>query len=187
MYYDLWDLWKERWNFAALVTAWASAREPAMQQKMRSWTLITLLMVLDDTYSLRRKMRGCNTAGCPSPNQLICSIWKLCLVLYQQKRGKTFHLFLNLAITHRLWACLKGPRPHPPMEALESEPMTTPPSKVAARMVVWGRTESQYEPITWSKGRRHADEPVLGFRGCEINIKPVILAKKRELTSTTFR
>lgn len=54
---DLWDLWKDRWNFAALVTAWASAREPAMQQKMRSWTLMTLLMVLDDTYSLKRKMK----------------------------------------------------------------------------------------------------------------------------------
>lgn len=26
--------------------------------------------------------------------------------------------------------------PHPPMEALESEPITTPPSNTAARMVV---------------------------------------------------
>lgn len=31
--------------------------------------------------------------------------------------------------------------PHPPIEALESDPITTPPSKVAARMVVWGGRE----------------------------------------------
>lgn len=48
-------LWNESWNFAALVTAWASASEPDMQQKIRSCTWTTLLMVLDDTYSLRRE------------------------------------------------------------------------------------------------------------------------------------
>lgn len=48
-------LWNESWNFAALVTAWASASEPDIQQKIRSCTWTTLLMVFDDTYSLRRE------------------------------------------------------------------------------------------------------------------------------------
>lgn len=46
---------------------------------------------------------------------------------------------------------------HPPIEALESDPITTPPSKVAARMVVWGGktrssgTRRRYT-TTWNLG-----------------------------------
>lgn len=51
-------LWNDSWNFAALVTAWASASEPDIQQKIRSCTWTTLLMVFDETYSLRRWNKG---------------------------------------------------------------------------------------------------------------------------------
>lgn len=49
------------------------------------------------------------------------------------------------------------------MDARESEPMTTPPLKVAARMVVWGRTESvnSYADKKTGDTHTHGDKPVL--------------------------
>lgn len=93
------------------------------------------------------------------------------LSCFSKKREKT-NLFLNVVILLWLWTCVNlflkgpGPHPHPPMEALESEPMTTPPLKVAARMVVWGRTERRlHEPAHWCKYTQH--KPLLGFSDCE--------------------